>query len=115
MMFEYSDAWFLTPLIRANVWLSLVEITDACDCISYAIISQSEIDNALDKLVPLGYVEICENKYRATDKAQELANCSAYKRAGLFSITEVILKRLNKSHHNKISMGHGAFKVSATL
>lgn len=97
-MFEYSDAWFLTSLIRANVWLTQDEVTDICDLINHAIISQSEIDNALDKFVPLGYVEICEDKYRATEKAQELANCSAYKKAGLFSITEVILKRLNKSH-----------------
>lgn len=135
-MFEFSDAWFLTTLICLNKWSTMKEIIAVGDNINHAIFNPDEIESALEKLIPLGYIEIekrnnvaseilCEidlnewvaifNEtngidafeklipsdadkllYRATEKAHELANCSAYKRAGGFTQVEVILKRLNK-------------------
>jgi hypothetical protein len=96
-MFEFSDAWFLTSLIKLNEWSTMDEIIVAGDVLNHAIFNQEEIDNALEKLIPPGYIETCEQKYRATEKSFELANCSAYKRAGMFAVVDVILKRLNKT------------------
>jgi len=97
------------------------------DMLNHAIFMQEEIDSALEKLIPVGYVECrkyrtaekakeladysnyekcvpteyADRKYRATEKAMELTNCSAYKRAGMFTQVEVILKRLNKPWRSK--------------
>jgi hypothetical protein len=49
-----------------------------------------------EKLIPVGYIETNGKKYRATEDAYKLTNCTAYKRAGLFTQIEVILKRLNR-------------------
>jgi len=95
-MYEFNDAWFLTTLILNKSWASQEEIIVGADILNHAIMSQSEMDEAIAKLIPAGYVEADKGKYRATDKAHELANCSAFKRAGLFTTVDVILKRLNK-------------------
>ena len=96
-MFDFSDAWFLTSLIKLNKWATMEEIVITGDIINHAVFTQDEIDNALEKLIPLGYIEYNKGEYRATERSHELANCSAYNRAGLFTGTEVILKRLNKT------------------
>jgi hypothetical protein len=95
-MFEYSDSWLLTTLILNNGWASKEEIIIGADIINHAIMTQSEIDNAIEKLAFSGYIEIKKDKYRATGKAHELTKCSAYKKAGLFTTIDVILKRLNR-------------------
>jgi hypothetical protein len=95
--YDYSDAWFLTTLIMANDWLSMEEIVSMGDALNHAIFTPGEIDGALKKLIPGEFVEKNADKYRATAAARELANCAAFKKAGLFTITDVILKRLNRS------------------
>lgn len=94
-MFGYSDAWFLTTLIMLKKWSSLKQIISTGDMINHAILNQEEIDNAIKKLQPLGYIETDGKSWRATEKAIELSNCSAFRRAGLFTMSDVILKRLN--------------------
>jgi hypothetical protein len=96
-MFAFSDAWFLTSLLVTSDWSSMKDILAVGDALNHAIFTQDEIDNALKKLIPLGYMETNNKLYRATLKAHELTNCSAYKRAGMFSQIDVILKRLNKT------------------
>lgn len=94
-MFEFSDAWFLTSLILLKKWSSLQQIITSGDMINHAIFNEEEIDNAIKKLQPLGLIETDGKCWRATEKAIELSNCSAFRRAGLFSMSDVILKRLN--------------------
>ena len=95
-MFEFSDAWFLTTLICNKGWASQEQIIVGADILNHAIMTPNEIDNAIEKLVASGYVEHDQQKYRATEKAHQLADCSAFKRAGLFTKVDVILKRLNR-------------------
>ena len=71
------------------------EIVIGGDMMNHAIFTQNEIDDALKKLVPAGYIETDKAMYRATEKAIGLSNCLAYRRAGLFGLTEVIHKMLN--------------------
>lgn len=94
-MFEFSDAWFLTTLILLKKWSSLKQIVATGDMINHAIFNQEEIDNAIKKLQPLGYIETDGKNWRATKKAIQLSNCSAFSHAGLFTMSDVILKRLN--------------------
>ena len=94
--YDFGDAWFLTALIVINDWADIKEIISIGDGLNHAIFTQSEINQALKRLIPAQYIETNAKKYRATEKAYELANCVAYKRAGLFTQIEVILKRLNK-------------------
>ena len=60
-MYDFSDAWFLTAF------------------------TQNEINQALKRLIPVGYIETNGKKYRVTEKAYELTNCVAYERAGMFT------------------------------
>jgi hypothetical protein len=100
IMFEFSDAWFLTTLILNKGWASKEEIIRGADIINHSIMLQSEMDNAIQKFLSFGYIEMDNGKYRATEKAHELANCTAFKRAGLFTTVDVILKRLNRKPKN---------------
>jgi hypothetical protein len=93
--YDYSDAWFLTTLILRNDWADIDQIIAIGDMINHAIFTQNEINQALQRLIPAGYIEVDNDKYRATPKAQELSNCVAYKRAGMCTKVDVILKRLN--------------------
>ncbi len=94
-MFEFSDAWFLTSLILLKKWSSIKEIISTGDMINHAIFNESEIDNAIRKLQSFEYIETDGKNWRATKKAFELSNCSSFRRAGLFTMSDVILKRLN--------------------
>ena len=93
--YDFSDAWFLTALIMRKDWANMKEIISIGDGLNHAIFTQNEINQALKRLIPVGYIETNGKKYRATEKAYELTNCVAYKRAGLFTQVYVILKRLN--------------------
>ena len=95
-IYDFSDAWFLTTLIVIKDWADMKGIISVGDGLNHAIFTQNEITQALKRLIPVGYVETNGKKYRATEKAYELTNSAAYKRAGLFTQIEVILKRLNK-------------------
>ena len=77
-------------------WANMKEIISVGDALNHAIFTQKEINQALKRLIPVGYIETNGKKYRVTEKAYELANCAAYKRAGMFTQIDVILKRLNK-------------------
>jgi hypothetical protein len=92
---DFSDPWFLTALILRNDWTDIEEVITIGDVLNHAIFTQNEINQALQRLTPIGFIEVEGDKYRATEKAHELSNCVAYKRAGLFTQVEVILKRLN--------------------
>jgi len=98
--YDFSDAWFLTALIVIKDWADMREIISIGDGLNHAIFTQKEINQALKRLIPVGYIETNCKKYRATEKAYELTNCVAYKRAGLFTQIEVILKRLNQVRTN---------------
>ena len=100
-MYDFSDAWFLTALLLLNDWSDMEQIISAGDVINHAIFMQEEMNQALQRLIPAGYIITDADKYRATEKAHELTACSAYKRAGLFTLAEVILKRLNSRKQTK--------------
>ena len=95
-VYDFGDAWFLTALIVIKGWANMKEIISVGDALNHAIFTQNEINQALKRLIPVGHIETNGKKYRATEKVHELTNCVAYKRAGMFTQTEVILKRLNK-------------------
>lgn len=96
MSFDFSDAWFLTALILIGKESTLKQIVQTGDAINHAIMTQAEIDRALLKLIPAGYiVATSKNTFIATEKSAEISECSAFKRAGLFSMVDVVLKRLN--------------------
>ena len=99
--YDFSDAWFLTALIVRHTWADIEEIITIGDGLNHAIFTQNEINQALQRLIPEGYIEVADDKYRATEKAQELSNCVVYKSAGLFTLVEVILKRLNTKHNKQ--------------
>ena len=94
--YDFGDAWFLTSLIVLTDWENMEGIISVGDALNHAIFTQKEINQALKRLIPAGYIETKGKKYRATEKAYELTNCVAYKREGIFTQIEVILKRLNK-------------------
>jgi hypothetical protein len=60
-LFEHSDAWFLTSLILLEKWSPMEEIMMAGDMINHAIFTPSEIEKAIEKLQPFGYIEIVDN------------------------------------------------------
>ena len=95
-IYDFGDAWFLTALIVIKDWADMREIISIGDGLNHAIFMQKEINQALKRLIPVGYIETNSKRYRATEKAHELTNCASYKKAGLFTQIEVILKRLNK-------------------
>jgi hypothetical protein len=95
-IYDFGDAWFLTTLIVLKDWADIKGIISVGDGLNHAIFTQNEINQALKRLIPVGYIEANGKKYRASEKAYELTNCVDYKRAGAFTQIEVILKRLNK-------------------
>ena len=100
--YDFSDAWFLTALIvMKDYWANMKEIISVGDALNHAIFTQNEINQALKRFIPIGYIETNGKKYRATEKAYELTNCVAYKRAGMFTQVEVILKRLNTKRNKQ--------------
>ena len=101
-MYKYGDAWVLTALIFNKKKSSLENLIATGDLINHAIMTVDEINDALTRLIPEGYIMIDQHKRMWPTKEAFKLRTARYYVAGLFSIADQILKQLNK-HEKKVA------------
>ena len=101
-MYKYGDAWVLTALIFNKKKSSLENLIATGDLINHAIMTVDEINDALTRLIPEGYIMIDQHKRMWPTKEAFKLRTARYYVAGLFSMTDQILKQLNK-HEKKVA------------
>ena len=74
-MFEWYDAWILAALVYASEGkepVPLWRIIGTADALNKAIVSRSELELAIGRLVTAGYIRVAPEGFEATSKALAL-------------------------------------------
>ena len=102
MEFDFNDAWILNSITNTeteNDGAQLIDIIAYCDYSNHSIITISEINNSLDKLVFVNIILIQNNKFSINNGNYKdwWKKYSEKKRIYIFKAVEETLKFLNKS------------------
>ena len=102
MEFDFNDAWILNSITNTEIendGAQLIDIIAYCDYSNHSIITISEINNSLDKLVFVNIILIQNNKFSINNGNYKdwWKKYSEKKRIYIFKAVEETLKFLNKS------------------
>lgn len=94
--FNFSDAWFLTTLLLLENPATLREVVAAGDWLNHAILTAGEINRALSVFIPLGYVELDDERRMCATKKARVLRDKTFERVGAFGKVERIDAKLKK-------------------